>query len=445
MIYPQWHTKNGNVLYQPSTSPPPPTSTPTYPTYFGPMIIPTLSPAPHTTPHSYNPPNSVTKTNPTNNTAIIATSSPSKTSGSRGASATSKNRTKEQKTNAVKEARRLLRLTPPNAIIIYCDGSANPNPGPSGSGVVVIIPTNDGPLTLTSYRDLGFGTNNTGELWGPLQGLWLTITTCHSLNLDSAGPIFIYSDSTITINAIMYHSLPTTNKMLLYALRDLLFDIPNYIVALWVAGHASIEENELADDRAKAGSSASEHSALSPLPSIKGNGFSYNSDLSSINGPDYALTAIQDSLEHYERHMADSTDSATEAKEAEATEAEAHEAEEADGATPSHPSSLPSSHLSTSSSSSSSSPSPSSSSSSSSHPSFPSSSSSPSSTSSFSASCCQPPIIPAPGPQPPTRHDHYTILREKHPNANTHTLWEQALVAGIRLDGPRATRNRPNG
>ena len=172
----------------------------------------------------------------------------------------SKSRTKTQKAAAKAEAERLVATAPPNAILCFCDGSASPNPGPSGSGIIIYLPSHNSSSnrpTITASIPLGYGTNNIGELWGPLASL-LIIKALPSLGSHAhTGPIHIYSDSKLTIDACSFSYYPTINKAIYFALRDIIINTPNTIHLHWVAGHAAIHQNELADTAAKSGMSVS--------------------------------------------------------------------------------------------------------------------------------------------------------------------------------------------
>jgi ribonuclease HI len=162
----------------------------------------------------------------------------------------SKSRTKTQKAAAKTEAERLIAAAPPDAILCFCDGSASPNPGPSGSGIIIYLPLDNNSTnrpTLTASIPLGYGTNNIGELWGPLASL-LIIKALPAMGYRKhTGPIHIYTDSRLTIDACSFSYHPTINKAIYFALRDIIINTPNTIHLHWVAGHAAIHQNELAD------------------------------------------------------------------------------------------------------------------------------------------------------------------------------------------------------
>jgi ribonuclease HI len=172
----------------------------------------------------------------------------------------SKSRTKTQKAAAKAEAERLVAAAPSNAILCFCDGSASPNPGPSGSGIIIYLPPHNNSSnrpTITASIPLGYGTNNIGELWGPLASLLLIKALPTMGHPIHTGPIHIYSDSRLTIDACSFSYHPTINKAIYFALRDIIINTTNTIHLHWVAGHAAIDQNELADAAAKSGMSIS--------------------------------------------------------------------------------------------------------------------------------------------------------------------------------------------
>ena len=171
--------------------------------------------------------------------------------------------TAKQKTAAKLEAVRLLALCPPDAVVCFCDGSASPNPGPSGTGVVVYLPAQrDSPAasrrpSFTVSMPHGYGTNNTGELWGPMIAMLISGSLPDLGLAGYTGTIYIFSDRKITIDSCMYNYYPTINKIIILALRDILINSANSSHLAWVAGHAAIDENELADASAKSAMAAS--------------------------------------------------------------------------------------------------------------------------------------------------------------------------------------------
>jgi ribonuclease HI len=175
----------------------------------------------------------------------------------------SKSRTAKQKAAAKREAERLLALCPPDTVVCFCDGSASPNPGPSGTGVVVYLPAQrDSPAdsrlpSFTIKIPHGYDTNNTGELWGPMIAMLISCSLPDFGLAHYTGKVYIFSDSKITIDMCMFNYYPTVNKIIYLALRDIFINTANSSHLAWVAGHASIDENELADKAAKSAMAAS--------------------------------------------------------------------------------------------------------------------------------------------------------------------------------------------
>ena len=156
----------------------------------------------------------------------------------------------------------------PGDLVIYTDGSADPNPGPCGAGISCTLA--DGTAySLTAC--LGAGSNNLGELWAI--GMALQFARL----LFSAGRwkgkrLRICSDSEYAVNAIRGHSTnrswassrtptrrPKSNQALICHLRDFYqATARRFSVFLHtLPGHAGIAGNELADAAADSGSAAS--------------------------------------------------------------------------------------------------------------------------------------------------------------------------------------------
>ena len=175
----------------------------------------------------------------------------------------SKTRTPAQKLAAKLEAERLLAQCPSDSVVCFCDGSASPNPGPSGTGVVVYLPVQRESPAATKRPSFtvkvphGYGTNNTGELWGPLIALLVSSSLPKFGLANYSETVYIFSDSKITIDVCMYNYYPTINKIICMALRDVFINTANSTHLAWVAGHASIDENERADKAAKSAMAAS--------------------------------------------------------------------------------------------------------------------------------------------------------------------------------------------
>jgi len=165
----------------------------------------------------------------------------------------SKSRSPAQQKAAKAEALRLLSTAPVDAVVCFCDGSASPNPGPCGAGAVVYLPAhrNSNKPSFTIKRPLGYGTNNLGELWAPSSCVAVARSLTGRYGITNNTPIFIFSDSKVTIKSLMYHNIPTINKISTLASRDIFATCPNPCFVFWVAGHADISQNDQADTAAK--------------------------------------------------------------------------------------------------------------------------------------------------------------------------------------------------
>jgi ribonuclease HI len=132
-------------------------------------------------------------------------------------------------------------------VIIYTDGSANPNPGPSGAGVVFANFPEPGDIQ-TFAVPCGQGSNNIGELHAI--GYALNIL---AKDLPSQKKIAIFSDSNYAMDIAKgisaYHSHPNLAR----SVRDLFTAISacKDIRMHWLPGHANLAGNEAADLLAK--------------------------------------------------------------------------------------------------------------------------------------------------------------------------------------------------
>ena len=244
----------------------------------------------------------------------------------------SSNRTPLQKQQAKAKAHSDIQATEPNSVVIFTDGSANPNPGPCGAGVALFMPQHRGqlrtlwedhttsakkgsrppsgvsppvspfnstlpdwytsseedsgtptpfypPLQVTGLlatkvrtqaphfhgplvaysgilRENGEGTNNIGEIWAV--GMALDLLAWHETQTGEKhqGPIYVFSDSQLTIDLLTYKARPRANQTLIHRVRAQLYwrNITNPVHMYWVAGHVGVFENELADNQAELGS-----------------------------------------------------------------------------------------------------------------------------------------------------------------------------------------------
>lgn len=169
---------------------------------------------------------------------------------------------------------RLVRSSSPEDVFIYTDGSAIGNPGPAGAGTFISFdrdPENAEDMlsgTIVGlYQSLGHGTNNEGEVWGIGAGIeWATEHL--EMGRDDRR-IYILGDSKL---ALCQLATGRTSKIRwsgllrprLVLLRDSRPDL--HISAHWVAGHAKIAGNEIADRLANVGSASSRAKPGGDLP-----------------------------------------------------------------------------------------------------------------------------------------------------------------------------------
>jgi ribonuclease HI/exonuclease III len=159
----------------------------------------------------------------------------------------------------------ILSSAPPNSLVCYTDGSASPNPGPAGSGASIF---NASSATVTDLGvNLGFGTNNLGEL--------VAIGACLEEILSSFLPLtprpthaFIFTDSLFASNAVVSSKTPATHAATIKALRLLFSSVLKLVPVTfhWIRGHSGAGGNERVDRIAKRYAKLSVGSPAFPAP-----------------------------------------------------------------------------------------------------------------------------------------------------------------------------------
>ena len=158
----------------------------------------------------------------------------------------SNGRTADQKQRARARADEQIAAIPTTAITIYTDGGCNPNPGPCGAGVFVTTSNNAWEFSIA----LGRGTNAVGELWA----LAFACALLLALNIPLP-PVFIATDSMLSLDIIEYRARPKKNIELAHLARYYLWRLreTTQVIPFWVAGHAGIQGNDHADKMATLG------------------------------------------------------------------------------------------------------------------------------------------------------------------------------------------------
>ncbi len=155
-----------------------------------------------------------------------------------------KNRTEAQTKKAQQFAEQLLQKFSDNSYVVFTDGSCKGNPGPAGVGLVLKMP--DGNMESKS-RFLGDATNNVAELTAISDAIEMLE---EKLGEDwEQTPVHILTDSQYSLGILTKNWKIKANRSLVLGLRQKLKQHPT-IAIHWVAGHAGIEENEIADQLA---------------------------------------------------------------------------------------------------------------------------------------------------------------------------------------------------
>ena len=133
-----------------------------------------------------------------------------------------------------------------DSIFIFTDGSALGNPGKCGAGCVFQLCR--GSELFNSYRFLGHGTNNLGELYAFNLAMDLTYQRTDLIN-DIKHKVYIFSDSTYAINCLTMNSNCSKNLSLLEWLKVKFSDfcLKFDVEVVKVPAHCFIAGNEIAD------------------------------------------------------------------------------------------------------------------------------------------------------------------------------------------------------
>ena len=124
----------------------------------------------------------------------------------------------------------------PQALVVYTDGSANPNPGPAGAGAVCLDPPS---AWVTA---LGHTTNNAAEIHAV--GMAILAYGCH---LRAGQALVIVLDSQVAFNALRTTHKVSANQTLARAVRTIIRAAHFRVEFILAPSHAGIRGNEAAD------------------------------------------------------------------------------------------------------------------------------------------------------------------------------------------------------
>ena len=153
----------------------------------------------------------------------------------------SKTRTEAQKVKAQLVAKDLLAGFATDAVVCFTDGACRGNPGPAGAGVFMTHQQQ----SFSSKKYLGNATNNVAEL----TAIELALEQIAAKNIPKGIPTEILTDSKYSHGVLMLNWKAKSNRALIMKIRTMLKDRGNTRIH-WVAGHAGIEQNEIADELA---------------------------------------------------------------------------------------------------------------------------------------------------------------------------------------------------
>ena len=157
---------------------------------------------------------------------------------------------KKRKRAITEQMSQFLDNPPPEAALYFTDGSAIPNPGPSGAGFY----RQPGPLLEKSASvHLGHGSNNEAELYAIGMALRCILSS------GGVGFSCIFTDSDYAHGILERNNCINAHERLALAVKGLLATVreTSTVYLLWIKAHVGLRGNELADKRAKEGSSPS--------------------------------------------------------------------------------------------------------------------------------------------------------------------------------------------
>lgn len=170
--------------------------------------------------------------------------SPGRSSGRGSGFGSAGTRTAAQATAAKAHFQGVLDGIAPEAAVCFTDGACKGNPGPCGAGAVVKLP--DGRV-LESYKALGVGTNNVGEL----TAIGLALDLLDQAAFPADQPVRMFTDSQYAEGVLVKGWKAKANQEIIAALKPRLK--ARKLSLGWLAGHVGIAENERADVLANQG------------------------------------------------------------------------------------------------------------------------------------------------------------------------------------------------
>ena len=177
----------------------------------------------------------------------------------------SNNRSQQQAQLAREFALDLLARVPVNDPIIFTDGSAIPNPGPSGAAAVCYPKGISSQPTVLSEPASHASTSYHGELFA----IKLAIEFCISrLDLHNFRAVHIFSDCQSAMLSVSSSEIHVSHQALIDSIRTSITNLAKQGIhtnIYWIAGHVSLEPNELADKSAKEAASLAKNQACKGL------------------------------------------------------------------------------------------------------------------------------------------------------------------------------------
>ena len=146
-------------------------------------------------------------------------------------------------------AKKAIHSLPPQTLVAFTDGSANPNPGPSGAGAFLYGTSPGDSCHLEATAALGEGTNNLGELWAIGMAAQMALTHISSHIHNTYTHFQLYTDSMWARACVLGEWKSTKYRALVEAVAHALHHLSAFVIVSvdWVPAHVGIDANEHAD------------------------------------------------------------------------------------------------------------------------------------------------------------------------------------------------------
>ena len=164
----------------------------------------------------------------------------------KGGASARKQARKEAARTIAKEA---IRSLPPQTLVAFTDGSANPNPGPSGAGAFLYSTSPGDSCHLEATAALGEGTNNLGEIWAIGMAAQMSFDHISSQEHNTYTHFQLFTDSMWARSCVLGEWKSVKYGPLVEAVASALQRLSAFAIVKvdWVPAHVGIDANEHAE------------------------------------------------------------------------------------------------------------------------------------------------------------------------------------------------------